>query len=587
MRCKQTFWIYLALISVIFLFSFWPGRVHAGSGSPVLDANTAQPNQHELFTVQAIADVENMYAFEAIFEYDPSVIRFVRGTSSVAGFTVQAAATGNKITFAHTQVGDVPSITGRTELVQLTFETLLTGKSDIRWKSLTVVSPELGKAVQSPEVLTSIQVLPVAVEEDDNGGSETEAPPSPNQAISTRTFVLPSEAVRINTDPNGRISGTLDKDRTLLDINRMTEDVTAIVWEVPVPDSGSLQAASVSLAIPSEIVAAVRMRLPGAAQIIVESSIGSYSLPVHLLKLDEGKQAVVTIEQAGREKRNKVESKVLERGAALAGNPVDFSVAIVSADGTVTAVNHFGKAYVTSSLPAGAIKPEQSAAVWVKEDGSLVPVPVRFLQQEDGTYTAMIKRMGNGTYAIVTGDYSFDDLEGHWAKEDLLQMAARWMVNGRSEESFVPDEPVTRAEIAALLVQAMGLDDESGATVFSDVERKEWFYPAVTTAAAAGLIEGYEDGMFKPDQYVTREEVAVLLRRAMQLTGAEFSLSTDAGGLTDLTNISSWSSDSVTQMIQAGIMQGDHNKQIRPKAQTSRAESAVMLKRLLQAAGFI
>lgn len=97
----------------------------------------------------------------------------------------------------------------------------------------------------------------------------------------------------------------------------------------------------------------------------------------------------------------------------------------------------------------------------------------------------------DGMYTAVRSERSFADLNEHWAQKDIVAMANKLIVEGRSQERFMPDDTVTRAEFAALLVRALGLDEEVGPVPFRDVTAGEWYAGAVHSAHQAELIDGF------------------------------------------------------------------------------------------------
>ncbi|MCZ8512676.1 S-layer homology domain-containing protein [Paenibacillus filicis] len=205
----------------------------------------------------------------------------------------------------------------------------------------------------------------------------------------------------------------------------------------------------------------------------------------------------------------------------------------------------------------------------------------------NGTIEVTIKRPGNSIYAVVQSSKTFDDLKGHWAKSDIELLASKLVVNGTTAETFAPDTRITRAEFAALLVRAAGLT-EAAVTDFSDVQSTDWFAGAVGAASKAGLIEGTGEGKFQPNATITREQKAVMIFRAMKLAGKQSD--TDAKKLNafkDSSTLSSWSKDAVAGAVNAGIVSGVTDSTFVPAGQATRAEAAVMLKRLLKFVEFI
>ncbi len=112
----------------------------------------------------------------------------------------------------------------------------------------------------------------------------------------------------------------------------------------------------------------------------------------------------------------------------------------------------------------------------------------------------------------------FKDVEKHWAKRAVNEMGSRMVIEGKGNGMFSPDQNITRAEYAAIVVRGLGLKLERGATPFKDVNLTDWYNGAIHTAYEYGLISGYEDGSFRPNEQITREQAAVIMAKAIAMT---------------------------------------------------------------------
>lgn len=189
---------------------------------------------------------------------------------------------------------------------------------------------------------------------------------------------------------------------------------------------------------------------------------------------------------------------------------------------------------------------------------------------------------GTGSYgsgsSLLGGGTKFTDIAGHWAKADIEVMAAKGIVTGVTDTTFEPDRNITRAEFATLVSKALNLNSLENPG-FSDVAAGDWYYPFVCAAANAGLIAGY-DGSFRPDDLITREEMAVIIAKAYQFRGG----AVVKGGLdkfADKNEISDWAWDSVDLVTSAGLVSGMTPTTFVAKANATRAQTASLLRRLL------
>lgn len=188
------------------------------------------------------------------------------------------------------------------------------------------------------------------------------------------------------------------------------------------------------------------------------------------------------------------------------------------------------------------------------------------------------------TYALMEAKRSFQDVpESHWAWQAVRALAARQVVEGRTGVGFEPDGPVTRAELTAMLVRALGLQTAEPPAAFADVAPSAWYADALAAAAKAGLVTGRAAGEFAPEQPVTREELAAMLVRARELkTGRPAGASpSPAQGFVDAAGASPWAADYIGRAEAAGLMQGAGAGRFEPARTTVRAEAAQAVYNLL------
>lgn len=163
-----------------------------------------------------------------------------------------------------------------------------------------------------------------------------------------------------------------------------------------------------------------------------------------------------------------------------------------------------------------------------------------------------------------------------WAINPIETLAGAGIVNGLEGNRYEPARAVTRAEFAALLTRIMGVQAESNSTVtFPDVKAGQWYTDVVAVATKKGWIRGYEDGTFRPNNVISREEMAVILVRANQ-----WSTSASQLAFTDKGTIQSWAIGAVTTVTEKALVNGYPDNTFQPKNSASRAEAAVILYRM-------
>lgn len=171
-----------------------------------------------------------------------------------------------------------------------------------------------------------------------------------------------------------------------------------------------------------------------------------------------------------------------------------------------------------------------------------------------------------------------DVTPGHWAHSAIEELALRGLIAGY-QGRFAPGRALTRAEFAKLLTAARGLAPVTSASRFTDVRPDSWFHPVISAAAGAGLLSGFPDGTFRPQEPVTREQAAAILARVLSLDGQ-----TATGNpltFTDAHTVSAWAFPAVAFTVENRLFGGDGQNRFRPRDSITRAEAAALIQRYL------
>ncbi|WP_240415538.1 S8 family serine peptidase [Paenibacillus periandrae] len=191
-------------------------------------------------------------------------------------------------------------------------------------------------------------------------------------------------------------------------------------------------------------------------------------------------------------------------------------------------------------------------------------------------------------YVVLENNKTFTDMTTHWAKSEVELLASKTIVTGITDQTFGPEHKLTRAEFAALLVRTLGLQTSKSAGTFQDVKSGDWFNDVVYQAYDAGIIEGLDATTFAPNQLISREQMAVMIIRAYSKgTGKPVSeiTSTQEVKFTDDNQTGSWARSSVQLASGVGLLSGFPDGTFKPSDTASRAEAAVVIKRLLDLTG--
>ncbi|MHA7966396.1 Ig-like domain-containing protein [Paenibacillus sp. CAU 1782] len=341
---------------------------------------------------------------------------------------------------------------------------------------------------------------------------------------------------------------------------------------------------------------AVKAMEGNQATLEVLTSNGNYRLPAGEIAIDSlsaqlGVQVklsdiVVRIDIAkSNDAKAQLAASTAEKGMfSVVVPPVDFTVT-AEYNGKTVEVDKFS-AYVQRDIPLpDDVDPNRiTTATVLMEDGTVYHVPT-YVTVRDGKYYAVVSSLTNSTYTLIWHPITFSDVDKHWSRNAVNDMGSRLIVKGVDETRYNPDDDISRAEFAAIIVRALGLAENGKTASFQDVKPGDWYMGAVAKAAEYGLVEGYEDGLFRPEKTITREEALVIVARAMKLTslGTDVSDEEIASVLAEFADgleVDGWAKQAVAAAIKNGVIQGRDNG-LKPLSNITRAEAAVIAQRLL------
>ncbi len=185
-----------------------------------------------------------------------------------------------------------------------------------------------------------------------------------------------------------------------------------------------------------------------------------------------------------------------------------------------------------------------------------------------------------------TDSIRFADIGNHtWAADAINTLATDGIIRGTSETTFSPASNITRADFASLLVRAFKLESDNTEN-FADVSASDYFAAELATARNTGIVNGIGDNKYAPRNTITRQDMMVIVYRAMQKMGVELvakdgSERPSADTYADFADVAGYAKEAVAALINAEIVNGKSGK-LAPTDCTTRAEVAVLLKRVLE-----
>lgn len=313
---------------------------------------------------------------------------------------------------------------------------------------------------------------------------------------------------------------------------------------------------------------------------VVNSITGSATVePAEGGSIGMGTDAVVEIPANALKDTAPVEVKVqkaisvpeIPAGSKLASEVYEFSVGSQKAyafNQAVTIKLAFNPSNVGTGEVAAVHYFDESASQWVNlggtVSGSLIEVQV-----DHFTKFAVIAVKAPEKETVID-TVKLSDIAGNWAEANIKQLLAAGAIKGYPDGSFKPGNTITRAEFASVLVKAFQLEAKSG-KLFSDTVQ-HWAKESISTANAAGIVNGYSNNTFGPDDSITREQMAVMISKAAKLAAAKNSLV-----FADSISISDWAKAAVASCHENSIISGYLDNTFKPQGKATRAEAATVI----------
>ncbi len=244
---------------------------------------------------------------------------------------------------------------------------------------------------------------------------------------------------------------------------------------------------------------------------------------------------------------------------------------------TVTPSNASDNTVLWSSDTPGVAAVDTSGVVTAKGAGTAVISAVT----DDGNFTAEC----TVTVTKEREAVSFSDISGNWAEDSIKKLAALGVVTGGGDGTFRPEATITRAEFVTMLIRAMMKTDsvviEPGNT-FDDIS-SHWASGYISTAVSLGIVSGCTNNTFKPDDNITREQIALIIVNAYKLKVDTTQIST----YPDDASISAWAKSAVEAALSNCILAGCPDGNLNPQKAATRAEAVSIIVRIMERLGKI
>ena len=375
------------------------------------------------------------------------------------------------------------------------------------------------------------------------GGVTTQPEPQPDEGVSV-VDDLESENGRLVVE----LAGDVKELRVPADLGELESGQPLVI-----------RTAGVEIEIPSEVLSMLKAQL--AAGDAAEASL------------------YVAFERVDQDEASELLSTAADQsGAALnpAGPVYRFGLGVLGGDGERLPATSFNHSIRIAFPLNDSVDRELVGVYFLADDGTIEYVGGEI---EGDRIVAEVTHFS--VYAPLEYRKTFVDVpEGFWAERAIARLVAKHVVKGVSDTQFAPFRNVTRAEFAALLVRALGLEAR-GSAAFEDVRSDAWYAKDVAAAVEAGIVTGRSATVFDPEAVITREEMAVMVMRAYAfMTGADHEAKRIAP-FADRDAAGAWARGAIDAAYDLGLILGKGQDRFDPKGQQTRAESVQVIDRLL------
>ena len=259
--------------------------------------------------------------------------------------------------------------------------------------------------------------------------------------------------------------------------------------------------------------------------------------------------------------------------------------ALTAADDTTFTITGFSGLLMTDSASGGISAPESGGVAGGSTGGNSGSGGGNSSGNNSGNSSGSGTDSGSedGSNGSEPQPLPFSDVaEGSWYADAVGYVYQQGLMTGTSENRFSPDVTTSRAMIVTMLYRLEGSPAGSGAASFPDAAARQWYADAVAWASANGIVTGYDNGNFGPEDTITREQLAVIFHRYAAYKGYAKTPSASLDDYADAAKVSPYATQAMGWAIGTGLITGTSDTTLSPGGFATRAQAAVILTRFCQ-----
>ncbi len=356
-------------------------------------------------------------------------------------------------------------------------------------------------------------------------------------------------------------------------------DITAVIHVT----TGGKNADTVTVNLPKTTQEQVIGKNISSVQLVIDRP--DLTIGIDLAAVTEiNRQAKADVQLSATRMDN---SKLSGDAKAAIGNRPAYDLKALYGSGKF--VTDFGKGSVSVEIPYTLQKGELAGnvcAVYVDAKGKVAYLADSSYDVKRGTVVFSTNHFS--TYGVACkASFSFTDIDGHWAKDNILFVANRGLMTGTSATTFSPQGSMTRGMFVTALGRLANADISAyKQSSFTDVKADAYYMGYIEWGVKNNILVGIGGGRFKPDGLVTREQMAVIMDRYATAIGFKLPEVHTQNVFADNSKIGSWAAPSVKRIQTAGIIQGKSKNLYDPQGTATRAEVSAVLRGFVELAIF-
>lgn len=553
---RTTRWTSIACSTLLAVSLLTPATAWAADVNSVYDQLQAQyPAKVTEFTKAGISETQ-------LRTFLDNVLSALKNDSSVTDSNFDSMLINKAITVAGQDADLQSKLTASLSLEE--GMQLLGGQLPTSWIGMRNVLKAEWSAGSTGGTTPSVPTLPPAVPPT---GSVPPGAPAPG---TTPPAPAEEQGLFESKQENGRLVANVLTDRVLAD------------WAEQKPlrlELGSTTNTEIKL--PKDLLVKGK-----EAKQTLEVSVGEFGFKLNLAQLPASDVSVDLKVLSELDVRAQLGQKKLHSY----GKPVSVKLSS-NENGTKQALQPTGNLYMETQIevPDGFLL-HKHGAYQILANGQVLPLPITEKQVGEER-VAVIHHLNGGTFVLASHESrpDFADTSNNWSRANIELLAEKNILSGYADGSFGPAQKVSRAELVTMITRSLGMFVEGEAmNRFTDIKNEAWYNASVTAAVNAKLIAGDPDGRFRPNDHITRQEVAIIFGNALTFLENRVGAGADTPfadlAFKDKQHVATWAQGAVTKVYDYKIMNGYQDSTFQPKAFTTRAEVAAMLVNLLEQA---